>query len=154
VYADPVNVIEGAEAPVFKGIDFDDKEFDLDKYYKKNPIVLNFFSVRCVSCLTVVKILERFKDNNKIKDEIAFVYISLDDWKKEAHIPSVWKEVFDGSEMRLNDGTRKIGRLYEVDTLPVTVIIDKAGKVFYRRDDYNMNLEKEVNKKLETFLQK
>jgi len=144
VSAETQKAVEGAYAPLFKGVDFDDKQFDLSQDYKKRPIVVSFFSVRCVSCLTVVNALEKFKEREKVTDEIAFVYVSLDDWKKEAHIPAVWEKVFKHKPTRVNDGGRVIGKQYAVDTLPVTVVIDKSGKIIYRRDDYNMDFEKEI----------
>jgi thiol-disulfide isomerase/thioredoxin len=154
-YADPAgqkNVIKGKKGPTFKGIDFNDKEFDLNLYYEKKPIVLNFFSVHCVSCLTAVNTLEKYRGKNNIADEIIFIYICLDDWKSEVHIPSVWKKIFNKNPIRINDGERKIGKLYEVVTLPATVILDATGMIYYRRDDYNMDFEKEINQRLGSLL--
>ena len=155
VSARPTNVIQGKNAPIFKAIDFNDKTFDLNDSYGKKPIVITFFSVRCVSCLTVVSILEKFKHQKKITNEVEFLYVSLDDWKKEPHIPPVWKEVFkEEKQMRINDGKREIGKLYEVDILPVTIIIDKTGKIIYRRDDYNLDFDSEITKELNSLLPK
>jgi len=155
VHAGGRKVLDGAVAPIFTGIDFNDKAFDLMDHLKKKPIVINFLSTRCVSCLSVVKTLEKYKSENKLTDDkMLFVYVSLDDWKKEAHVPPVWKEVFSKDKLLLNDGSRKISKMYEVDTLPATILIGKSGNIFYRRDDYNKFFEKEIKRELGDFILK
>ncbi len=154
--AGEIALIEGVKAPVFKGTDFNDKPFDLSLYYKKKPVVINFFSVRCVSCLAVVTFLEEYREKNKITDEIAFVYINLDNWRgqKSVNVPTIWHEVFSKNQLRIKDGKRLIGKLYQVETLPSTVIIGTDGNIFYRRDDYTLGFKKEIKSTLGTLLKK
>jgi cytochrome oxidase Cu insertion factor (SCO1/SenC/PrrC family) len=147
-------VVEGSVAPNFTGVDFDGKPFDLNTYYKKKPIVISFFSVRCVSCLTVVKLLEEYRTKHNVKDEFVNIYVSLDDWKKEAHVPKIWKVVLSKNQLRLNDPKRKIGKLYNVDILPVTVVIGTDGNILWRRDDYNLDFYEEMTNKLDPLLKK
>ncbi len=147
----------GNIAPVFTGIDFKGETFDLNKYYQKKPIVLNFYSVTCASCYNVVRILEALRKKHKIvDDELIFVYVSLDSWKRNREtIPKVWQKIFNKSQIRINDKTREIGKnLYGVDTLPVTILIDKNGRVYYRRDDYNLDFNKQITRKIKKLLRK
>lgn len=153
-YAKPVKVLEGTVPPLFDGVSFEGKTFNIADVLNKKPIVINFLSLRCVSCLTVVKTLEKFRTENSADDHIAFVYVSLDDWKKAAHIPPVWQTVFQKDRLLLNDGHRVISKLYEVDTLPATILINKEGKIFYRRDDFNKFFEKEIKEELGKFIKK
>jgi len=145
----------GQIAPPFTGVDFDGNKFDLEEYYLKKPILVNFFSVHCVSCLTAVNILEKYRAKNNVTDEVPFVYVSLDDWKhRKSRVPPVWKKIFSKNQIRINDGDRVIGTIFDVGTLPVTVIIDTDGKVTYRRDDYNLDFSKEIAKTLDSILKK
>src|SRR5512137_390756 len=136
---------EGQKAVSLKGTDFlTGTPLDLEQSLGKRVILLDFGSIYCSSCMVTVpnliKLRKRFPE-----EDLAIFNIYLDIYNPQRVV-----KFFRGfaSDMRLSlliDDKLAISREYGVDTLPTTLIIDKAGVIRRRIVGYTEADEKEID---------
>ena len=93
--------------------------------YKGRVVLLNFWATWCHGCKTEIPWYMEFQ--NKYKDKgLAVIGVSMDD--------DGWKSVKPFvEEQKMNYvvviGNEALAKLYAVDALPVTLLIDRNGKI-------------------------
>ena len=133
------------KAPAFTGNALlDGQEFALEQYLGKVPILLDFGSIYCSSCMVtapnLIKLRKRFAE-----EDLAIFNIYLDIYNPQRVV-----KFFRGfaGDMKLSlmiDDKLAISREYGVDTLPTTIIIDRAGVIRRRIVGYTEADEKEID---------
>ncbi len=123
----PVTLGADKVAQSFTAKTFDGQDFDLDQYLGKVPIVLDFGSIYCSSC--VQSIPHFIVQQNEYADKLKVVGVNLDTYGL-----SRVKRFFGTFSNTLNfpvliDKGLKISRQFEILTLPSYVFIDKEGKI-------------------------
>ncbi|HTE90451.1 MAG TPA: TlpA disulfide reductase family protein, partial [Terriglobales bacterium] len=93
--------------------------------YKGKVVLLDFWATWCHGCKTEIPWYMEFQ--NKYKDKgLAVIGVSMDD--------DGWKSVKPFvEEQKMNYavviGNQELAKLYAVDALPVTLLIDRNGKI-------------------------
>lgn len=130
----------GGDAPDFSGEYFGTGEkVNYLKDLKGKVVLLDFWSIYCVSCLKeipkLVEIYEKYKDK-----DVVFIYVDLDTNKRRLDMFRK-KNNFNPVIM---DKKRDIAKLFNVNILPTTLIIDKAGKLRFFHEGYKPGDEHEI----------
>lgn len=122
------DIIVGQLAPDFKGVTIDGKELKLSDY-KGRVVLLDFWASWCGPCQKELPFLFQMYDDN---DDRNFIIIAVNIDKKlnsaqkfleklteKAHFPIVW------------DSKSEIPSLYNIESMPTTIFIDKEGIIRY-----------------------
>lgn len=119
---------EGDVAPGFTAEDMGGISRNLQGHLGKDVIMLDFWSIYCVSCIKEMpKLIELYE---KYKDKGFVVYgIDLDSFSPKRVQRFIKGLDFEISYPVIIDKKRKIAGSYKVGMLPTTIIIGKDGKV-------------------------
>ena len=136
---------EGQQAVTLKGTDFlTGAALDLDQSLGKRVILLDFGSIYCSSCMVTVpnliKLRKRFAE-----EDLAIFNIYLDIYNPQRVVKFFRGFAGDMKLSLLIDDKLAISRDYGVDTLPTTIIIDRAGVIRRRIVGYTEADEKEID---------
>ena len=99
--------------------------------YRGQPVMLSFWSSRCSVCGTQLAALERFYGTYR-SSGLVVLGISVED-----NVPRAveFAHAHATSFPMLLDKSMGVGRAYEIDRLPTTVLIDRSGVVRYLHSD-------------------
>ncbi len=141
----------GDDAPRFSAPLLDGAEFDLGPHLGKSAILLDFWSIYCVSCVQemphLVNIYNRYKDKGFLT-----VGIDLDSFGTKRVVKFVEGLDFKITYPIVIDKQRQVAGKYGVSVLPTTIIIDKTGKVTYYHVGYAPGDEAEIEEKVKEAL--
>jgi peroxiredoxin len=141
----------GDEAPRFTAPLLEGGEFDLGPLLGQKAILLDFWSIYCVSCVQempkLVEIHERYQDAG-----LMTVGVDLDSFGTKRVVKFVKGLQFNLSYPIVVDKLRQVAAKYGVSVLPTTVIIDKTGKVIYYHVGYAPGDEIEIEEKVKEAL--
>ncbi|MBM7583891.1 thiol-disulfide isomerase/thioredoxin [Bacillus pakistanensis] len=112
----------GSIAPAFSLESVEGKEVKLTDLVGKT-VILNFWATWCPPCKEEMPELQSFYEKNK--DEVEILAINLD---PDADIKSFLKD-FGVTFPVLLDDKEIVSQLYEVMSMPTTIVIDKNGKI-------------------------
>ena len=113
---------EGGTAPAFKVQSLPDgKELNLEDY-KGKPLLLNFFSTDCPSCVSELPHLEEISE--EAGDRLEVLVVSND---APAALQAYLRQESISLPAAYDQGPAH--RAYGVDTIPYVVIIDKDGNI-------------------------
>jgi len=93
--------------------------------YKGKVVLLDFWATWCHGCKTEIPWYMEFQ--NKYKDKgLAVIGVSMDDdgWKSVKPFVEEQKMIY-----AVVIGNQELAKLYAVDALPVTLLIDRNGKI-------------------------
>ena len=137
----------GDDAPRFNAPLLEGGDFDLGPHIGQNAILLDFWSIYCVSCVQempkLVDIHNRYKDQGLVT-----IGVDLDSFGTKRVVKFVRGLDFEISYPIVVDKTRQVAARYGVSVLPTTVIIDRGGKVLYNHVGYAPGDEKEIEEKV------
>ncbi|OGU17339.1 MAG: hypothetical protein A2X61_06815 [Ignavibacteria bacterium GWB2_35_12] len=139
----------GNMAPDFKGETIDGKELNLSDY-KGRVVLLDFWASWCGPCQKELPFLFQLYDDN---DDKNFIIIAvnidkklnsaqkfLDKLTEKAHFPIVW------------DSKSVIPSLYQIESMPTTIFIDKIGTIRYIHTGFNDSSKDMLRLELEELL--
>jgi peroxiredoxin len=142
----------GSLAPNFIGKNFLTEEiinFNEDLKGKK-VVMLDFWSVYCVSCLKEIPKLVEIYNRYKTED-IFFIGVDLDTNKRRLKM-----FLKDPSKVTpypiVMDKTRSIANAYNVNILPTTIVIGKDGKVEFYHEGYKPGDEHDIEEVIQRLL--
>lgn len=123
-------LVVGNPAIAIKANTSDGKEITLDSY-KGKVLLLDFWASWCMPCRQEMpNVKKAYNDFHGKGFEI--LGISLDDssakfssYVDEQEIP--WPQVFDGKGWN-----SEVGKLYAINSIPATFLLDRSGKIRYR----------------------
>ncbi len=125
----------GAPAPDFTGLDIDGKSVTLSSHLGKNVVLLDFCSTWCEPCVAEFPHLRTLYEANKAKGFIILA-ISVDGPETVANVPAFARRNQLTFPM-LTDETSRIAPLYNPKkTAPLTVLIDRSGKIVLVHEGY------------------
>lgn len=126
----------GASASDFTARDIDGKTIKLSSHIGKNVILLDFCSTWCEPCVAEFPHLRRLYDSNKAKGFVILA-IAMDGPETVAQVPAFAKRNQLNFPM-LTDEDSRIASLYNPKkSAPLSVLIDKSGKIVKIREGYN-----------------
>lgn len=148
----------GTDAPAFqvpmlkneKGKFVKKKSFDLQPYLGNKVILLDFWSIYCVSC--VQEMPKLIDIQNKYPEELLTVGVDLDSFGTK-RVVKFLKQYEKKTKTKIPypivvDKRRKVAGQYSVSVLPTTIIIDKQGKIIYYHVGYKPGDEIEIEAKI------
>ncbi|GAB4262981.1 MAG: hypothetical protein Kow0092_13580 [Deferrisomatales bacterium] len=137
----------GDDAPSFTVPLLDGGEFDLSPHLGTNAILLDFWSIYCVSCVQemprLVAIYEKYKDQGLVA-----VGVDLDSFGTKRVVKFVKGLQFQVTYPLVVDKRREVAGKYGVSVLPTTVVIDRQGKVSYYHVGYAPGDEETIEQKV------
>lgn len=133
----------GTIAPDFTGRDTAGKTFRLSDHLGKDVVLLDFWSTFCEPCKAEFPHLRAMFDAQRAKG-LLVVGIAMDGPETVADVPAFVKR-FELDFPVVTDEDSRIASLYNPKkSMPLSVLIDKAGRIVAVREGYNPGDEKLV----------
>ena len=116
----------GSEAPDFSGKTIDGKDIKLSDY-KGKVVLIDFWASWCVPCREEMPELIKFYREHNSKD-FELIAINIDNDQK--NMQHFLDELFPKPSFPVvEDNTQQIPSLFDIQAMPTTIFVDKAGKV-------------------------
>ena len=126
----------GATASDFSARDIDGKTVKLSEYLGKQPILLNFWATWCEPCVAEFPHLRRMYDANKAKG-LVILGVAMDGPESVANVAPVARRQQLNFPVLLDEDSH-VAQLYNPKkSAPLSVLIDKQGRIFKVREGYN-----------------
>ena len=126
----------GSTASDFSARDIDGKTVKLSEYLGKQAIVLNFWATWCEPCVAEFPHLRRMYDANKDKGFV-ILGIAMDGPESVANVAPFARRQQLNFPVLLDEDSH-VAQLYNPKkSAPLSVLIDKQGRIFKVREGYN-----------------
>ncbi|GBE15688.1 MAG TPA: redoxin domain-containing protein [Proteobacteria bacterium] len=145
------SIREGDVAPLFIGVDLQGVSHNLQDHIGKDVIMLDFWSIYCVSCVQEMPKLVALHKKYKDQGFVAFG-IDLDSFSVRRVKRFVNGLNYDVSYPIIVDRKREIAGAYKVSMLPTTIFIGKDGKVKLFHIGYKPGNEDEFDDLIEKLI--
>ncbi len=99
--------------------------------YRGQPVILVFWGSQCGDCEKQLSVLDRLYSTYRTSGLVMFG-ISVDDDLTRA---TQYAHAHSTSYPMLLDASKNVGRSFQIDRLPTTVMIDRSGVVRYIHSD-------------------
>ena len=134
----------GTAAPDFTGRDLVGKTFHLSDHLGKEVLLLDFWATYCEPCKAEFPHLRALYDEEKTKG-LLVVAVAMDGPETSADVPAFVKR-FSIDFPVVADEDSRIASLYNPKkSMPLSVLIDRAGHIMRVREGYNPGDEKLVS---------
>lgn len=137
--------------PLIKLKDLQNKKHQLNDYYKKGPILINFWNLACEPCKKEMKELNKLHIKYG-ENGFQVVSINIDNTRSMSKVKSFVKSqkyVFTV----LSDPRAVLFRKMGGKVMPYVIIADSTGEVINRHVGYNPGDEKKLEKEIINLLQ-
>jgi len=111
-------------------------------------VLINFWASWCSPCRQELPLLSKIYSQYRSAG-FALLAVNVDDNRKDAE--SMLKRL-DLKFPTLFDGNKKVARLYGVDTMPATLVIDRDGRVRYVHRGYYDGYERKYEQQVRELL--
>ena len=142
----------GATATDFTARDIDGKTVRLSTYLGKQAILLNFWQTWCEPCVAEFPHLRKMYEANKDKGFV-LLGVAMDGPETVANVPAFAKRNQLNFPVLLDEDSHVAAVYNPKKSAPLSVLIDKTGKIAVIREGYNPGdeeyLEREVLKMLD-----
>jgi len=133
----------GSAAPDFEGRDVVGKTFRLSDHFHHEVVLLDFWSTYCEPCKAEFPHLRAMYDSQRAKG-LLVVAIAMDGPETVADVPSFVKR-FDIDFPVVTDEDSRIALLFNPKkSMPLSVLIDRTGRIVTVREGYTPGDEKLV----------
>jgi peroxiredoxin len=133
----------GTIAPDFTGRDTDGKTFRLSDHLGKDVVLLDFWSTFCEPCKAEFPHLRAMYDRSRPKG-LLVVGVAMDGPETVADVPAFIRRMDVDFPVVLDEDSR-IASLYNPKkSMPLSVLIDRGGRIVVVREGYNPGDEKLV----------
>lgn len=138
----------GDAAPPFAVADLDGKIVSLGEILKSGKAVfLNFWGLRCGSCIEEIGYLNPISDRYAGKD-VVFLGVNVDGIKSDVIRNMMPKMPNSPKYTVLPDPEFIIPDLYNMSAAPLSIVIGKDGKITFRHEDFQEGDEKAIEEAL------
>ena len=146
---------EGSNAPLFKAVDQSGQTVDLANLLGKGPVVINFWSIYCDSCVDEMISLQKLEDKYR-GEGLSILAVNEDIRISRDRIRRFLErlERFRGKVTYplLFDEDSAIFKSYLGNYLPTLVLIDRNGKIVSTFRGYTVESEPDVLAKIESLV--
>lgn len=136
---------QGAQAANFTARDINGKTVQLSDYLGKQVVLLDFWSTFCEPCLAEFPHLERLYQSEKGKGFVVLA-ISMDGPETIANVPAFAKRNNLSFPVLLDEDSHVASIFNPKKSAPLSVLIDKSGRVVKVREGFNPGDEELVAK--------
>jgi peroxiredoxin len=143
---------EGGMASDFAARDIEGKTVRLSDYLGKQAVLLDFWTTFCEPCLAEIPHLRRIYDEEKGKGFVV-IAISMDGPETVADVPSFAKRNGMLFPVLLDEDSHIVSIYNPKKSAPLSVLIDRNGRVFRVREGYNPGDERFVQADIDKVLQ-
>lgn len=137
----------GGDAPRFTTKLLDGGDFDLGPHIGKSVIMIDFWSIYCVSCVQelpkLVDIHNRYADKGLMS-----IGIDLDSFGTKRVAKFIQGLGYEIPYPIAVDKSREVASKYGVSVLPTTILIGRDGKIIYFHVGYSPGDENEIEQKV------
>jgi peroxiredoxin len=126
----------GATATDFSARDIEGNTVHLGTYLGKQAVLLNFWSTWCEPCVAEFPHLRRMHDANKAKGFVV-IGIAMDGPDTIANVPAFAKRNQVNFPVVLDEDSHVAAIYNPKKSAPLSVLIDKSGKIVTIREGYN-----------------
>jgi peroxiredoxin len=139
--------LDGQEAPDFVLRTLDQSNLRLSEF-RGQVVLINFWASWCGACRQAMPAFNEIHEKYR-RAGLVMLSINLDD---EAHRAMHMAQSLKIQYPVLLDERKVVSRLYQVETMPLTVLIDREGKVRFVQVGYNAGDEKKFAAPLRSML--
>jgi peroxiredoxin len=129
-------VAKVAIAPDFTARDIDGKTFRLSDHLAKEVVLLDFWSTYCEPCRAEFPHLRALYDRNKARG-LLVVGVAMDGPETVSNVPSFVKRFELDFPVVFDDDSRIASVYNPKKSMPLSVLIDRAGRIAVIREGYN-----------------
>lgn len=149
VYSVRAADLAGKPAPAFTAKDINGKEISLSDYQGK-VMLLDFWASWCVPCREEFPFLVKFYRDHQ-KEDFTVLAVNIDD--REENMRRFLAD-YDAAHIFpvIFDSEKSIPPLYELQSMPTSIFIDKKGIIRYIHTGFNDTRKKEFKTELSTLL--
>lgn len=126
----------GSAASDFTARDIDGKTVKLSTHLGKDVILLNFCATWCEPCVAEFPHMRRMYDANKAKGLVIYA-IAMDGPETVANVPAFAKRNQLNFPVLTDEDSRIASLFNPKKSAPLSVLIDRSGKVVAIREGYN-----------------
>jgi peroxiredoxin len=137
------------EAPAFRIADIDGAPFSLEQQ-RGTVVLLNFWATWCVPCLTELKAFSVLHERLAARG-FSVVAVSVDQPQTAARVRSFARSRAFPFPVLL-DPDEAVYRLYGGAVMPTSVLIDRAGRMVYRKEGFQPGDEADLERRIEALL--
>ena len=137
----------GATASDFSARDIDGKTVQLSTYLGKQAVLLNFWETWCEPCVAEFPHLRRMYETNKDKGFV-MLGIAMDGPETVANVPAYARRNQLNFPVLLDEDSQVASVYNPKKSAPLSVLIDKTGKIVAIREGYNPGDEKDLAKEV------
>lgn len=130
------SVPTGATASDFSARDIEGRTVRLGTYLGKQAILLNFWATWCEPCVAEFPHLRRLYDGNRAKGFVV-IGVAMDGPETVANVPAFAKRNQLNFPVVLDEDSHVAAIYNPKKSAPLSVLIDKQGKVVSIREGYN-----------------
>ncbi len=127
----------------FAARDVEGRTLRLSDYLGKKAILIDFWSTYCEPCLAEMPHLRRLYDQEKARGFVV-IAVAMDGPETVAEVPMFAKRNGMVFPVVLDEDSHIVQIYNPKKTAPLSVLIDKRGKIFRVREGYNPGDEKLV----------
>ena len=145
-----VAIIGDSTAPAFTIETIQNETLRSEALLEKGPIFIEFWATWCNPCVRFLPHVDQFSRNHP---EMTFIAVSIDRPRDRD------KVLRHARSNRFNfvtgfDGSRDLQRLFNVTSVPRTIMINQAGEIVYDNSGYNSGDEVGLEAKIKEILGK
>ncbi|MCK6622320.1 MAG: TlpA family protein disulfide reductase [Calditrichaceae bacterium] len=133
-------------APDFTLPTLEGKNYQLSKNLGKGPILINFWATWCIPCREEMKKLKEIYQTYE-KDGLQILSISIDDPKTVSKVKSFINTNRYPFTVLL-DTNNEVFQLYKGTNPPLSLLLDRSGKIVYEHTGYRKGDEKKLEEKI------
>ena len=138
----------GDVAPLFSVEDIDGKKVALEQILKSgNAVLLNFWGLRCGSCIEEIGYLNPIFDRYAGKG-VVFLGVNVDGVKADVLRKMMPKMPNYPKYTVLPDPEFKVPDLYHLGGAPLSIVIGRDGVILYRHEDFKAGDENALEEAL------
>lgn len=118
--------------PFPKFIFFGPQEEELSiSNYRGSYVLLNLWATWCPPCIEELPSLERLTNNQSLSSRLIIIALSVDQNKSREDIIAFLSSKNIGHFAHYHDRNQKMIRLYPVEAMPTTLLINPKGEIIY-----------------------
>jgi peroxiredoxin len=144
------NTAPGANASDFTLRDTDGKDVHLSDYLGQKVILIDFWATWCVPCIAELPLLDNIYQARK--DKFVVLAVSMDGPETLADVQTFVRRYNLNFPVLLDAETRVTNLYNQKRTAPLSVLIDKNGRIIKVREGFNSGDEKLVEAEVDKAL--